>query len=94
MLTQYRQSDGLDPHRLIDTFQDSELSSVLSELVAFEWDTEALDAEAVKIIEAFGDKKVRKLRDRLKAELTRAQSEGNRERADEILKEMQENGLI
>ena len=94
MITQYKETDQLDPHRLVEVFQDRELASILSELVAFEWDTERPDEEAVKIVRNFGEKKEKRLRDRLKAELAKAQSGGDLQRADAILAEMKEHGLI
>jgi len=94
MLTQYKQTDQLDPHRLVEIFQDQDLAAILSELVAYDWDTESPDEEAVKIIKNFGEKKEKRHRDRLKAELAKAQSDGDLKRADAILAEMKEHGLI
>ena len=93
MINQYRTKGAIDARSLIESLADREAASLLSEVATLEWDPAVVETEARKLTKLMGERKRKKIRQQLQDELKTAESDGNMERAAEILKELKEYGL-
>ncbi|MCP4684198.1 MAG: DNA primase [bacterium] len=93
MAAHYERTSALNAHRLIEDLRDHDISSILTELASFEWDTEEIDAEARRAIRRFHERKLGRIRTRLKAELADATARADQNRVNEIVQEMKDHGL-
>ncbi len=93
MITQYKMDGTLDAGRLIENFQDEESISLLSEIASSEWDEDLIEDELRARVNDFKIRKQKRIRDRLKNDLREAEAADDHERAQEILKEMQQHDL-
>jgi len=93
MAAHYERTSTLNAHRLIEDLRDQDISSILTELASYEWDAEEIDVEARKAIRRFHERKLEKIRSRLKKELNEASAHGDQKRVNEIVQEMKDHGL-
>ncbi len=93
MAAHYDKTSTLNAHRLIEDLRDQDISSILTELASFEWDTEEIDVEARKAIKRFNERKLERIRARLKNELNTASARGDQAKVNEIVQEMKDHGL-
>ncbi|RKX23824.1 MAG: DNA primase, partial [Candidatus Zixiibacteriota bacterium] len=93
MITQYKIDGTLNAARLMESMEDEEARSELSRIAAMEWDTDSIDNELRAHLREFVSRKQQQIRLGLLNELTRAEAEGDQQRADELLRELKQHGL-
>lgn len=93
MINQYRTAGRVDAKVLVDNSRDPSFTSLVTEIASAEWEPEQLEGETRKFVKQIIDEKQKRIRARLKQELSRAEAEGNHRRAGEILQELKRYGL-
>lgn len=93
MITQYQATGEVDASRLLETFQEDEMKSLVGEISFIEWPpesvTEETRAHATRIIE----ERRKKIRLQLQRELAEAEASGDTDRANQLLEELKGYGL-
>ncbi len=93
MITQYRDSGAIDARSLVDRFTDAEAISTVTELAAETWEPDRIDSEAIARTRDFGERKQKKIRAGLQAELAKAEAAGDHDKATQLLQELKSYGL-
>lgn len=93
VISQYRASGIIDARKLIDSVQDSEFISLITEVASTDWEPAKIEEETRKFVRLFVDEKLKRIRSRLYKELAAAEAVGNSEQADKILTEIRSYGL-
>ncbi len=93
VINQYQAAGVVDVKVLVDNAKDPEFASLVTEIASTEWDPRQLEGETRKLVKQIIDKKQKRIRDRLRKELARAEAEGNHKTAERILQEMKDHGL-
>jgi len=93
MITQYETDGSLNANRLIERFQDEESISLLTGLAAIEWSKDTVEHETRERTKDFIDRKQKRIRSKLQQELARAEAEGDRQKAEELLEQLKQHGL-
>ena len=93
MMTQYNKDATLDVHRLIENSPGDEFGAVVSELAARDWPSDDINNQIKLVVTEFVNRKLASVRARIREKLRRAEAEGDRDRADELIEEMKQYGL-
>lgn len=93
MITQYNMDGVLDYQRLIGNFEDEEAISLLSRMATTEWEDESIESEMRARTSDFLQRKQKRIREKLARELREAERDGDRQKADELLKQLKQHGL-
>ncbi len=93
MINQYQTAGAVDAKVLVDNAKDSEFASLVTEIASTEWDPSQLEGETRKLVKQIIEGKQKRIRAKLRQELSRAEAEGNHEEANRILQEMKDHGL-
>lgn len=93
MITQYQNSGELDAARLLETFQDEEMKSLVGEISFIEWADEDISKETRAHAEKIIEERRRKIRQRLQRELAEAEAAGDTERTIALVEELKGYGL-
>ncbi|MCB2201754.1 DNA primase [bacterium] len=93
MITQYQNSGELNAARLLETFQDEEMKSLVGEISFIEWADEDISKETRAHAEKIIEERRRKIRQRLQRELAEAEAAGDTDKADSLLEELKGYGL-
>ncbi len=88
VISQYRTESVVDAKRLIDHAGDADFASLITQLVARDWPPEEIDSQTRKALTALMALKRKRLRQRLRDELSAAETAGDNERADQLLREI------
>ena len=88
IISQYRTESVVDAKRLIDHAGDADFASLITQLVARDWPPEEIDSQTKKAQAALMASKRKRLRQRLRDELSAAETAGDNERADQLLREI------
>lgn len=88
IISQYRTESVVDAKRLIDHAGDADFASLITQLVARDWPPEEIDSQTRKAQAALMASKKKRLRQRLRDELSAAETAGDNERADQLLREI------
>ncbi|MCK4460509.1 MAG: hypothetical protein KAW46_01835, partial [candidate division Zixibacteria bacterium] len=88
VISQYRTESVIDAKRLIDHAGDADFASLITQLVARDWPPEEIDSQTKKALTALMASKRKRLRQRLRDELSAAETAGDNERADQLLREI------
>ena len=86
---QYRQP----VRRLIDSVEDTEFISVITEIASIHWESDQVEQETRKFVKLLIEEKSKRIRNQLQKELVKAEADGNQQKADEILTELKNFGL-
>ncbi len=90
---QYRSAGKLNARALVDTAQDNEFTSLITELAALEWEDDKIDTEARRLLKDFLNDRKKRIRDELRKELAEAEASGDQEKATKLLEELNNYGL-
>ena len=88
IITQYRGTGDIDAKRLLDSANDSDFISIITEAASKEWQEGLIDSELVAMAQRLSEKKSRRIVGRLKDELKKAEQSGDQNRAGELLDEI------
>ncbi len=93
MIQQYRELGVINPNRLIESFADEEMVSLLTELATKEWVPEEVETETRNYVRLLTERKRKRIRTDLQKELAQAEALGDHKRAEEILQQIKSYGL-
>ncbi|MDX9856767.1 MAG: DNA primase [candidate division Zixibacteria bacterium] len=93
MITQYQSSGELDAARLLETFQDDEMKSLVGEISFIEWPPESVSEQTRAHTSRIIEERRKKIRLRLQRELAEAEATGDTDRANQLLEELKGYGL-
>lgn len=93
MIQQYRELGVVNPNRLIESFADDEMVSLLTELATIEWPPEDVEDETRNYVRLLTERKRKRIRTDLQKELAQAEALGDHKRAEEILQQIKSYGL-
>jgi len=93
MINQYRSAGAVDAKVLVDNAKDPVFASLATEVASIEWEPAQLEVETRKLAKQIMEGRRKQIGARLKRELARAETEGDHETANRILKELKEYGL-
>lgn len=88
VIEQYRTDGVVDARRLIDQAGDTEFASLITQLASRDWPVEDLEGQAHKALAALMASKKKRIRKRLRDELSAAEAAGDNTRADQLLREI------
>lgn len=91
--TQYKTLGVVNAGALIDTVRDQGFISLITKIASEEWETDVVDQETQSHLKMFHKKKLERIREKLKNDLAKAESEGNTKEAENILAELKKQGL-
>lgn len=94
MVQQYRDSGRMDAASLITRFTDEAMVSTLSEVAAVDWPADRVEAETRAYVQALMERKRKKIRTALKQELEDAQARNDHDRANALVEQMKQFGLL
>ena len=78
---------------MIDSVEDLNFVSLISEIASVPWDDDKIEEETRKSVKLILQEKSKRIRNRLQKELATAEAEGNQSKADEILQQLRSYGL-
>jgi DNA primase len=93
MIQQYREFGTLNANRLIESFADEQMISLLSELATIDWPTGDVEAETRSYVKMLTERKRKKIRGELQKQLAEAEAKGDHKRAEELLVQIRSFGL-
>lgn len=93
LVRQYMDSGEIDARRLMDNAEDEQFVSLISEVAYTDWPEGQIEQETRRYVGLILEEKRKRILKKMKAELARAEAEGDSERATEILKEMKSYGF-
>lgn len=93
MITQYEMDGEISAGRLMERFEDEESRSVLGQVAALEWEKEEIPEQVRLLTKEFAERKLKRLRKKLKDDLAEAEQMGDKEKASEILEQLKRHGL-
>jgi len=88
IINQYRTDGLVDARKLIDRVDDADFVSLITQLAARDWPPEEVAGQTKKALTGLMASKKERLRRRLHDELAAAETAGDQERADQILREI------
>lgn len=88
VIEQYRSDGVIDARRLIDQAGDVEFASLITQLAARDWPPDDLEGQTHKALAALMASKKKRIRKRLRNELSAAEATGDNTRADQLLREI------
>ncbi|MEW6412336.1 MAG: DNA primase [Candidatus Zixiibacteriota bacterium] len=90
---QYREIGVVDAKKLVDNIADERFISLVTEVASTVWEEDKIEPETRRFVKLILEEKSKRIRSRLQKELAKAESEGNQQKADEILQELRTFGL-
>ena len=93
MIQQYREIGYLNANRLIESFADESMISLLTEIASIEWPPDSIPAETKGYVRMLADRKRKRIRAELQKELAQAESIGDQAKAEAILQQIKSYGL-
>lgn len=88
VIDQYRANGVVDATRLIDQAGDAEFASLITLLASRDWTPEDIEGQIHKALAALMSSKRKRIRKRLRDELSVAEADGDNTRADQLLREI------
>jgi DNA primase len=93
MIQQYRTESRINAATLVGQFEDETMTSLTSQLAATEWEPDQIEVQTHKHLALMIEEKLKRIRSSLQKELTAASEAGDQQRADAILRQMEQFGL-
>jgi replicative DNA helicase len=93
MIQQYRAIGRIDAAILVQQFEDDSMISLTSRVAATEWEADQIEQETRKYLNLIAEEKLKRIRSSLQKELATAEQSGNQQRANEIVRQMEQFGL-
>jgi len=93
IVNQYRNKSAINIGTLIDNNDDEDFVSLVTAIASREWDADEIESNTNKALTALLAQKRKRIRTRLKQELTVAEAEGDHEKAERLMVEIRGYGL-
>lgn len=88
ILQQYKAVGVVDARRLVDSVQDAEFLSLITEVATIEWDADKVEEETRNFVRQVIEEKRKRQSNKLKQELAEAEALGDKKKANMILEEI------
>jgi DNA primase len=93
IINQYRTAGVIDVRKLIDGINDSRFVSLITEVASMPWEEEKVEEETRRSVKRILQEKSKRLRTKLQKDLANAETAGDQQKADQILRELRSYGL-
>ncbi len=93
MIQQYRSLGLLNANRLVESLADDAAISLLTEIASTEWEPDLVESETRRKVKQFIERKRKRIRTELQKQMNDAAAAGDKNKADEILRQIKSIGF-